>query len=273
MKNISIRFTPQRLFLFVISLFALNLTTTYAQIGPSPQATNTPNYGIYGSAPTPSGTPFTCGEPRYARLTNYPEFEGDTFSQTLPLNGLTNFNFYYTADGNGFLSGGGYRVTYLNSSQTNCYGSGDIVSYSPNRAHTNGIQTRPFSGSLTTPRGIHGIVKVKIPGGGGAEAFLENAVAVVYDSTPAVGYRARTNGVGYYSVYYNSLSPNDFIPQDNGYGLNISGLYNGCPYTHDRNPWVIWFPWQTPGPNYYVSNSEWDDGTVVLTSTAPGCQP
>ena len=48
MKNINVQLI-QKLIVFAIALFSLNLSVSYAQIGPSPNATNTPNYGIYGS--------------------------------------------------------------------------------------------------------------------------------------------------------------------------------------------------------------------------------
>ena len=66
----------------------------------------------------------------------------DPITITLPLNGYKNFNFYYTEDGNSFLSGGGYTVTYKNSSGTNCYGNSDFVVYNPNGSHTNGVAVR-----------------------------------------------------------------------------------------------------------------------------------
>jgi hypothetical protein len=273
MKNTIIKSTA-KLFLFVTSVFMIGLSTSYAQIGPSPAATNTPNYGIYGSAPTPASTPFTCGTPRYAKIETYPVAVGDetAFTQVVPLNGLKNFNFYYTADQTGFLSGGGYKVTYLSASQTNCYGIGNIVTYSPNRAHTNGVQVRPFNlGGYTTPRGIHGIILAKIPGGGGATAPLENATASVGSASL---FKAKTNGVGYFSIYYSNHGPDGFLPNEDAYYTHISGVYNNCPYTWDDDLGSIWVLSGGPDdPEYYVQGAESDIGTKTLESQAPGCQP
>jgi hypothetical protein len=136
------------------------------------------------------------------------------------------------------LSGGGYIVTYLNVNQVNCYGTGNIVTYSPNRAHTNGVQVRPFNlGGYTTPRGIHGIVLAKIPGGGGATAPLENAVAAV---GPGYIYNVKTNGIGYFSIYYTIYGSDGFLPKTAAYYTRISGYYNNCLYTWDDPLGSIW---------------------------------
>jgi hypothetical protein len=238
---------------------------------PAPTLPNTPNYGIYGSAPTATATPFTCGTPTKVNLQTYPVID-DGINITLPLNGYKNFNFYYTEDGNGFLAGGGYTVTYLNSSGTNCFGSGDIVSYSPNSSHTNGVQVRPFYGGLTTPRGVHGIFLAKIPGGGGATTPLANATVSLGQS----GYfpnKEKTNGIGYYSIYYSSFNPADFFPYSPAtYDWRVSGILGfdvKCTYSRDdRMGDVIWVPL-----GGYIVGAEYDLGTIILTSSTPGCQP
>lgn len=174
--------TIARAILLAALCLTIGASASFSQIGP---------LGIYGSAPTPASTPFPCGPPLYARLNYYPDYgEGDgvpSWSQTVPLNGLKNFNFYYTPSGTGFLSGGpvlgGYIVTYLNSSQVNCYGSGDIVTYMPNSGHTNGVQVRPFNGSTTMRLGVHGTILARVPGGGGVTAPLKNAIASVGPDT------------------------------------------------------------------------------------------
>ena len=93
--------------LLIVTVVTLSLTASFAQIG---------NLGVYGSAPTPAATPFTCGTPTKVRMESYPEIDGG-LNMTLPLNGYKNFNFYYTEDGNGFLSGGGYKLTYITSAE------------------------------------------------------------------------------------------------------------------------------------------------------------
>jgi hypothetical protein len=270
MKNYDISITSKKVVLFLISLFMLGLTEAYAQIGPSPDATNTPNYGIYGSAPTPASTPFTCGTPTKVNIQNYPEVEGGT-DITLPLNDYKNFNFYYTEDGNGFLSGGGYRVTYRNASDTNCYGQ-NIVTYSPNSDHTNGVQVRPFVlsgsfGNVTTPRGVHGIILAQIPGRGGQTVPLQNATVSVGDS-PLFHDKEKTNGIGYFSVYYSSYSPGSFLPYDNVTDFKVSGMYMGCTYFYELDEYVIW----TPGSDY-ILGAEFDMGTISIAGTGLGCAP
>lgn len=260
----------------------LSLTSANAQIGPSPDATNTPNYGIYGSAPKAESTPFTCGEPAFATINLYPDTtQGDgipPWSQTVPLNGYKNFNFYYNDSGTGFLSGGGYIVTYTNASGTNCYGSGDIVSYSPNGNHTNGTQVRPFylgttGYEMTIPRGVHGLVLVKIPGGGGTTTALANATATL--TLGVLTWREKTNGIGYVDVYYSSRLPGTFLPYaEQPYDLSISGVKTfgslTCTFTYSSpiGPYVIW----RPDGSYVNLGAEFDFGTLTLSGTG-SCAP
>ncbi|MBK8466386.1 MAG: hypothetical protein IPL32_11195 [Chloracidobacterium sp.] len=243
-----------------------------AQIGPSPNATSTPNYGIYGTAPTPAGTPWTCGTPAYANLQDYPEVEGG-LNYTLPLNGSGNFNFYYNSDGTGFLSGGGYRVGYLNSSGASCYGSGDIVTYSPNSNHTNGVQVRPFNSPPSIPYGVHGFVLAKIPGGGGSTTPLANATASLanFDTPGLYFWKEKTNGIGYVSIYYSSDNPDEFLPYGSVYDLKISGImsFGSTKCTFIWNPGsydIIWVP-----AGGYLH--DYDFGTITITSSSTGCAP
>lgn len=256
----------------------LSVSSVFAQIGPSPAATNTPNLGIYGSAPPPPQNGFPCGPPRYANLELYPDptqGEGLTsWNQILPLNGLKNFNFYYTADGAGFLSGGGYRVTYLNVNYENCYGLlGDIVTYSPNRLHTNGVQVRPFNlGAYTTPRGIHGVILARVPGGGGNTVPLADALASVGNGI----YKAKTNGIGYFSIYYaNSGTGNGFLPYASQYSdAKVTGFIGNCYYEWNDDVARVWVVNTLDNnPGYYVEGAEADIGTKIVSSLTPGCAP
>lgn len=191
---------------------------------------------------------------------------------TLPLNGLKNFNFYYSADGNGFLSGGGYRVNYLNSSGSNCYGSGDIAVYSPNGGHTNGVEVRPFAGTLTEPLGVYGTVLAEIPGGGGATTPLVNATVALADPDPLFLWKAKTNGNGYFSIYYSSFAPGEFLPWNPAYdAFKVSGVLQfdrslTCVYEHLDYNGVIWMP----NGDYLTS---FPMGTLTLRSETPGCEP
>lgn len=64
MKHKNFRVTMRLLILALVSLTLFTPPLT-AQIG---------NLGIYGGAPTPASTPWTCGTPVYAQLTNYPDY-------------------------------------------------------------------------------------------------------------------------------------------------------------------------------------------------------
>lgn len=249
------------------------MSSTNAQIG---------ELGIYGSAPTPASTPFPCGEPSYAQIHHYPDYAtGDgipSWSQTLPLNGLKNFNFFYTADGTGFLPGGlilgGYIVTYLNSSQVNCYGSGDIVSYSPNSGHTNGVQVRPFVPAPTgqpTPLGIHGLVY----GYNSVGAVVALHDLNVWGTLGTDTQYARTNGSGYFSIYYSNGNPGGFLGAGDHRTVyisgdisgEISGDQRGCAYFYIvSGSNIIWAPDTNPSSSgYYVSGAEMDVTPYIPT--------
>lgn len=255
-------YPPLKIFLLAVSFFLFSVASTHAQIG---------NLGIYGTAPTPASTPFTCGTPTKVNLQDYPAVDGGT-NITLPLNGYNNFNFFYTEDGNGFLSGGGYTVSYRNSSGTNCYGSGDNVTYSPNSGHTNGVQVRPFNTS-SGPYGVHGFVLAKIPGGGGTTTPLSNATASL--GINVYLWKEKTNGNGYVSIYYSSWEPGYFLPYSGPpYDLKISGslkfglincTYNWNPNYHD----IIW----RPDGSYVNLGADFDFGTITIESSTSGCQP
>ncbi len=137
----------------LITLIGLILTVSIsaaAQIG---------QLGIYGSAPEAYRS-----NVRYVLLQDYPEFDGGLI-YFLPVNGRSNFNFYYNPEGTGFLPTGTYKLTYLNGTLNTSYGD-DIVYYSANSGHTNGVQVRAFYNPPSTPLGVHGVVKVYVPGGG-----------------------------------------------------------------------------------------------------------
>jgi len=173
------------------------------------------------------------------------------------------------------LAGGGYAVKYFNGNQVSCYGNADIVTYSPNRGNTNGVQVRPFAtpppGGATTV-GIHAIVKVQIPGGEGAVAPLHNAVAFA-----AIGgsyAQVKTNGNGYFSIYYDNDNPNIFWNSQNHPTISVSGVYGGCSFS-GGDPGPIWIPDDNPASASYYANerAEADLGTLILTTTVPGCTP
>jgi hypothetical protein len=251
----------QRLGLMAAMLLLLGTSPLFAQIGGISQP-----LGIYGSVPVASRP-----NVRFVRV-EVNGCSGCRVVQTTPVNGLSNFNIFYTWDGANFLTGGTYKLTYLDASLTTSYGT-DIVTYSPNSHHTNGVQVRAFNSPPATPRGIHGIYQGYIPGGGGTVAPLENGTVYI---SAAGGYyeQARSNGDGYYSIYYDNSYPNSFVPAITNWNLYFSLTLNGCAYNDLRQDDIIWNPSTDPNsPNYYVAGAEVDLGTRILTSTTPGCAP
>lgn len=254
MKNIKIRHLARSL-VVVLSLFLLGLSTSQAQIGPS---LTTP-LGIYGSVPTDyrANTVYVHVEPNDT---------DNAIGYTIPVNGRSNFNLYYTHDGNGFLPGEHYTVSYLDSSKSLL--GYEVVNYTPNAKYTTGTQaSTAFNNPPSTPRGIHGYVLARIPGGGGATAPLYNAVAQVGDNQVYFN-RVRTNGDGYFSIYYSTQYPGQFLAPNSHYDLRISGTQDGCFYFWEETDWAIWFP-----DEGYIYGAEWDNDTVTLTGQGTNCQP
>jgi len=251
MKNTDLQFAA-KLFLFVVSLFMLGLSTSYAQIG---------NLGIYGSAPTGSGMDL-----RYVRLDPYPDIGCESCEYVLPLNGLKNFNFYYTVDGLGFLSGGSYRLTYLDASLVPSGLRGEIVSYTPNADHTNGVTVRDFNPVPTgqpTPLGIHGVIRGYDLSG--AVVPIKNAL--VRTSIASYIVFARTNGNGFFSVYYANEGPvNQFLYNAPHPSLLIHTIQNGCSYSYFVPPHeIVWAPdTNSSSPGYYVTDAAWNIGSPIL---------
>jgi hypothetical protein len=173
----------------------------------------------------------------------------------IPVNGLTNFNFYYTSDGTNFLPGGTYKVTYKSLSQSLGY---DIVTYSPNAGHTNGVQVRPFNNPPATPRGINGVLTgyTKL----GAVVPLSNITVIALPYFGGNSPRVLTNADGYFSVYYENDNPNQFLHVSapfnyEYYRLIISGVMNGCAYTLTTDPpGFVWdvYTSDPSSPSYYV---------------------
>jgi hypothetical protein len=249
MKNTYVQLT-QRLFVLVIFMFLLGISQSYAQIGP---------LGIYGSAPE-SIRPYV----RYVRLDFYP-CTGCRTILIAPLNGLKNFNIYYTADGMGFLSGGGYKLTYVDASLTTSYGY-DIVTYSPNVGHTNGVQVRPFNippPFPTSPRGIHGIVNGYNAGG----SIVPLHDLTVLGSLGSDSQYTKTNGDGYFSLYYSYAIPIGFLGAGDHRTLYITGGQDGCYYSYTLSGAnVLWSPDTDPNSSsYYVSGAEMDLAGLIPT--------
>ncbi|CAN5365615.1 hypothetical protein BH10ACI3_BH10ACI3_21220 [soil metagenome] len=239
MKKDNIRII-QRFLILVVSIFLLGLSTTNAQIG---------QLGIYGSVPEASRSSI-----RYVLIETNPAVD-EGFSMIVPVNGLGNFNIYYSPDGMGFVPAGSYRIYYLNASRTTNYGYDD-VGYIPNSGHTNGVQVRAFNSPPSTPRGIHGVVY--------GYNSLGSVVALhdltVWSYLGADSQYAKTNGAGYFSVYYANGIVNEFLGTGDHRDVWITGSQDGCNYVgHVPGSDIIWSPDTNPSsPGYYVTNAEMD---------------
>lgn len=187
--------TISKTFITLKVAILLTATSAISQIG---------QLGIYGSAPENYRT-----NVRYVLLQDYPEYDGGLI-YFLPVNGRSNFNFYYNPDGTGFLPTGTYKLTYLNGTLNTSYGD-DIVYYSANSGHTNGVQIRAFYNPPSTPLGVHGVVKVYVPGGGGTTTPLENATIRIRPLGGGDDVLAQTNANGYFSVYYENDNFGHFL--------------------------------------------------------------
>lgn len=244
LTNLSSKFTPH-LILFVISLVMLSVTSLHAQIG---------SLGIYGSAP--AGI-----QPNvfYARLDPDvpPWAQCEGCEQYLPLNGHKNFNFWYTPDGSGFLSPGNYKVSYWNESLTTQYGGYDYVYYPPDSTHTSGVQVRPFSSYVpeAPPRGIYGNI-TGFNRLGQVVALPNLTVTAALQANPNYTASVRTNGAGFFSIYYRQESLQGFLqPADFPayYDVLITGTLGRCRYSRliesvDYNPTNASIPTL---PSYY----------------------
>jgi len=254
------------LFVTILSCLALFSSPLNAQIG---------ELGIYGSVPVA-----IRNNVQKVRLDTYPESEG--LEYILPVNGLKNFNFYYAQSGTGWLPGGGYKISYWNAGLTTSYGTPDIVSYSPNSGHTNGVKVRDFNNPPSDPLGIYATVKVYVPNGGGALTPLKNAVVIITGDDGGNGGILKTNDNGYFSFYYVQVNYNlgSFLtPNTYHYSAQISGSQNGCSYTYQSQGEILWNPTNTGDPtlsSYYVTDARYDVGQgspVIALSSAQACQP
>ena len=248
----------QRLLVLVISIFSLGLSTSYAQIG---------DLGIYGSVPED-----------YRANTRYVKVESNdtdyNYGYTLPVNGLKNFNFYYSSSGYGFLPGQHYTVSYWNDSLTTMYAS-EIVNYIPNSGHTNGTQvSTAFNSPPSTPRGMHGRVYGRI---GGVNYPFPNARVSTVPSLQNVTLDVTTNDDGYFYAYYQNGNAKQFLPVHPTilveiYRVVITGTLNGCGFGSLVPLDAEWAPYNSIYPNlssYFVTDAELDVGDIVITPN--GC--
>lgn len=233
-------------------MFLIGLSSTYAQIG---------ELGIYGSVPEEDAEDIY-----YVYLQPYPAWYEAPPNHFRPVNGLGNFNFYYLPDGTGFIPSGSYRVWYYGADQTTTYGY-DVVNYASNSNHTAGHQIRPFNIPDPEPKlplGIYGDVR-----GYNAEGEIVDLYGLevmAFDLSPGQG-RAKTNGNGFFSIYYGTTGLTGFLETGRHPTLWIMGdTPDGCHYFKAiPGADIIWAPNNTPGTSgYYVSGANWSIGTHVL---------
>lgn len=245
------------LIVIAITILTLGLSNVQAQIG---------DLGIYGSPPATYRD-----NVRFVRLERYPATGDDVHVQTLPVNGLRNFNFYYAPDGRSFLPGGGYRVFYLGSDEVTVYGH-DVVSYAPNSGHTNGTKVRDFNSPPSTPRGLHGRLLGRI--NGILYPFPNAGITAVglYQSDPVTVF---TNGDGYFNVYYQNGDARKFLAVDPTFGhehysLIVQGYFHGCSFSEYFPLQALWEPYNAvyPAlPSYFVDWAETDVGDLILDAS------
>lgn len=237
-----------------MALLTIGVSSTNAQIG---------NLGIYGRVPDAHAEDIV-----YVYLVSHPAWDGSP-DHFRPVNGLGNFNLYYTPDGTDFIPSSSYRVWYFGKDKTTTYGYDDVA-YTANSGNTNGYQIRAFNNPPSWPVGVHGVVLAKIPGQGGTTTAHTNATISLAGIPGFYFYKAKTNGNGYASVYYNSVNSSEFLPYSEVYDLKISGTLTfgelECDYLFYDDDAVIWTP-----PEGYVY--QYDLGTITLQSEDPGCAP
>jgi hypothetical protein len=256
MNNLIINAIVRAILLTALCLI-VGVPASYSQIG---------ELGIYGSVPAANRENI-----RYVYLQTVMAYDGSP-DHFLPVNGLGNFNFYYKQDGvNGFIPGDTYRVWYYAANKTTNYGY-DQVTYSPNSAYTNGVQIRAFNSPPSTARGVHGTVYGRI---NGVNYPLSNALILSQGFFTSYTHLSRTNGNGFFSIYYrNGYGANflpvyyeTFPPPVEYYTLYIQGSVNGCNFYETYPADAIWQPLETlypADPDYYVTDAEYDWGTLVL---------
>lgn len=247
-----------RLFVVIASVFLLSISNVSAQIG---------ELGIYGSVPEGSRDSI-----RYVYLQTVMAYDGSP-DHFLPVNGLGNFNFYYEPSGQGFIPADTYRVWYFAANKTTNYGY-DTVSYSPNGGHTNGEEVRPFNDPPGTPRGVHGIIYGRI---GGVDYPIPNAQILALPSFQfgQFGVQSRSNGDGFFSLYYKNGYGALFLPvyfqtspPAEYYNLSIQGSVNNCFFIRSYQYDALWQPYVPDDPDsehYFVTDAEFDWGNLILT--------
>jgi hypothetical protein len=187
---------------------------------------------------------------------------GASFSETLPLNGINNYVFYYLNSGNStgsFISGGTYQVNYLNSAGT-VVGSSSRFTYSPNSTFTNGVEvTPPNTGGPPSALGIQGTAFAA-----SSNNPLVGAEVIITEGSSVVGI-ATTNGDGFFSVYY-GLSQNFVTGGTFSISIYKSIISGPCVisyYSYDASG-LTYSPDATPGPDYYVQGAVTSLGAIKV---------
>ncbi len=209
--------------------------------------------------------------------------ESGDFEITLPLNGLLNYVFYYTADGD-FITGGEYDLTYLTLDErfalqafrngpgiaVEFFGEATYVSPFPQYLATAAVfrtnfdpgnkqELNPGGGG---PLGISGTVR---DGGGPVRGAT---VVLLVDGTQEFVYAVKTNQNGFYSFYYD---PDDVTAPSSttraGKGFIRPGSYRVVAFVPGKgrktSPQIAYSPSTAgaptnsrgPLPGYFVTNA------------------
>ena len=230
---------------FLLSFFLL-AETTQAQVG------------VFGGVPLfQDPTPV-----RYVRLQEY-EANAETpnpINITIPVNGIKNYVHYYDQSGS-FIPGGRYKLTYLAADRITPVSVPGIGStegpftYSPNARFTNGFQVRPTNSGANGALGIQGIVNASQNiNGSEVIAPLYDATVLVFDLQTNLIATGKTNGNGFFSIYYTNGSDKNFVPLGFYYVTIIGQSSNQCYY---NSPVVNYFPDDSDpdSSSYYVMNA------------------
>ncbi len=205
-----------------------------------------------------------------------------TYQETLPLNGLLNYVFYYTAEGD-FIAGGNYNLTYLDNDQRTASldqsrqplkGAASYPNPFPAYLQSTGVKRLNGDQAVQTinpggggPLGISGTIKVNERPVRGADVVLRelpNPFGPVAD--PVVIYSVKTNQNGFYTFYYDPDNVSATTPNERRTGVgfvrpgsyvitvSVSGFPSWTSQTIKYDPETRGGPTATAGPqrDYFV---------------------
>ena len=235
---------------FLVAMIFVGASAAHAQLG------------IFGSVPSP-GMPTI----RYVRLSSVINVDGEpVINIRIPVNGLSNYYFYYAGDGS-HIPGGSYYVSYLGADGVTFYGY-DTVNYVPNAGFTNGVKVRALNSGGPNQLGIYGIVTTpEIDNGDGSIGLpspIQNATVILREFTGSSQIFAQTNRNGFYAVYYTNGSTQNFLPPvaffGSFYEVTVFAQIGNCSYFDNSNQ-AVYVPSNTTNPgltSFFVNNAQWE---------------